>query len=277
MSGLFGSAGMGLAGYKMAKRTRGISEFVFESQEHFGSNLLLTYEEKEEKDSKSGKWSSRFDKKNKRDKEKQKKAEMKKEEEDAEGRINHLSVMICVSGWLIDKEDYKKSFGIVPHEMQDEERLRRFYQLYCPQKVERASEDIKAWKNTGGTSGAVDKERAGYRKGADERSSLDSFKHSVSTNLGSITSAVGMVGVCAQRHAACSYHTQHTAHSTQHTASASQHMLRNTCFATHASQHSILWCLSPNPSYLPSLHLLTLLYTRAPQEVATTWMSSTRT
>jgi hypothetical protein len=194
MSGLFGSAGMGLAGYKMAKRTRGISEFVFESEENFSSKFLLMQgdegeddvdtkknkEKEKEKDEGDGKWSSPFDKKKKN---------VKKESDTKENGcpLNHLSVMICVSGWMIHKEDYKKSFGIVPHDMQDEERLRRFYQIHCPQKVDRAAEDIQAWKNSGCTSGAAMKAKEGSGS-----TSFGSFKHSVSSNFGNISSAVGM-------------------------------------------------------------------------------------
>lgn len=185
MSGLFGSAGMSLAGYKMAKRTRGISEFVFESEEHFGSKFLLA--EKDEKSHKEndkesgGKFSSMFDKM----KGDGKKNKVDTTTSDGECKINPLSVMICVSGWMIGKEDYKKSFGIVPHKMSDEERLRRFYLIHSPQKAVRAAEDIWAWKNSGCTSGSADMEKQGHKEEAGS-SFYTSFK-----SLGSMSTVVG--------------------------------------------------------------------------------------
>lgn len=187
MSGLFGSAGMGLAGYKMAKRTRGISEFVFESEENFGSKYLLTESENDlgnakekEKEGKGNKLSSLF--------EKSKKDELL-ESETKNCKINHLSVMICVSGWMIDKEDYKKSFGIVPHDMQDEERLRRFYEIHCPQKIDRAAEDIRAWKSSACTSGSASMVTQG--QGEKTGSSFSNLKKSVTSSFGGISTAVG--------------------------------------------------------------------------------------
>jgi hypothetical protein len=42
--------------------------------------------------------------------------------------------MIAVSGWLIDDEDYKRMYGIVPDDLTLEERLERFYEIYCPER-----------------------------------------------------------------------------------------------------------------------------------------------
>ena len=177
MSGLFGSAGMGLAGYKMARRTRGISEFAFESEEHFGSMMLHDDNKDEDKDKNRSE--------NNYTANQSKKTNDSTMADISDSNINHLSVMICVSGWMIDKEDYKKSFGIVPHTMQDEERTRRFYQLHCPQKVERAADDVRAWKTSGGTCGVASKKKAGVS------SSYDAIKNSVSTSIGTLTTAVG--------------------------------------------------------------------------------------
>jgi hypothetical protein len=43
--------------------------------------------------------------------------------------------MIAVSGWLIDEEDYKRMYGIVPDDLTLEERLERFYEIYCPERL----------------------------------------------------------------------------------------------------------------------------------------------
>jgi hypothetical protein len=82
MAALFGGAGAGLTGYKMLKRTRGISEFEFEQY----------------------------------------------------GEEGKMAVIISVSGWLNQKEDYKRSMGIVPNEMSPQERLFRFYSIHMPER-----------------------------------------------------------------------------------------------------------------------------------------------
>lgn len=82
MAALFGGAGAGLTGYKMLKRTRGISEFEFEQC----------------------------------------------------GEDGKMAVIISVSGWLNNKEDYKRSMGIVPDKMSPQERLFRFYSIHMPER-----------------------------------------------------------------------------------------------------------------------------------------------
>jgi uncharacterized membrane protein len=44
-----------------------------------------------------------------------------------------LAVMICISGWMAQKDDYKRTFGVIPDEdsLELEERLSRFYQQVC--------------------------------------------------------------------------------------------------------------------------------------------------
>ncbi len=61
---IFGSAGAGLAGYKMLKRTRGIEEFKFEQYDREGP----------------------------------------------------MSVMIVVSGLMLQEGDYRRAFGAIPIE-----------------------------------------------------------------------------------------------------------------------------------------------------------------
>ena len=48
------------------------------------------------------------------------------------GDRRKLSVVIMVSGWMIDAEDHRKTFGVVPQELSLEERLTRFYAIHCP-------------------------------------------------------------------------------------------------------------------------------------------------
>lgn len=57
------------------------------------------------------------------------------EYEDDYGDKRKLAVVIMVSGWMIEKEDYRKTYGVVPREMPLEERLKRFYELHCPLRL----------------------------------------------------------------------------------------------------------------------------------------------
>lgn len=56
--------------------------------------------------------------------------------------------MIAVSGWLIDEEDYKRMYGIVPEDLTLEERLERFYEIYCPERLVRSSLSCKGRSNS---------------------------------------------------------------------------------------------------------------------------------
>jgi len=95
MASIFGTVGGGLATYKMSRRTKGITDFEFESH----------------------------------------------------GKQGKAAVMVMVSGWVLHKEDYKRTFGIVPDTMSLEERLVRFYQIHCKDRVGKAKEEAKKWKN----------------------------------------------------------------------------------------------------------------------------------
>jgi hypothetical protein len=56
-------------------------------------------------------------------------------------------VVIMVSGWMIEEDDYRKTFGVIPEEMSLGERLRRFYELHCPARLALADEEAKMWRN----------------------------------------------------------------------------------------------------------------------------------
>jgi hypothetical protein len=117
LASVFGTAGAGLAGYKMARRIRGVEEFEFEPQ---GKKVCLSL---------SVCLSvcltlfvclclSVF-------------VFLSLSLCSLQGK---LAVMIAVSGWLLDDEDYKRMYGIVPDELTLEERLERYYEIHCPDR-----------------------------------------------------------------------------------------------------------------------------------------------
>lgn len=114
MATIFGSAGAGLSGYKMMKRTKGVTEFEFESS----------------------------------------------------GESKSLSIMICISGWEEDEEDYKRAFGTLPMNMKDEERLARFYRIHSPHRLDKITNELKMFSND--INGLYDQIKELY--GADPRS-----------------------------------------------------------------------------------------------------------
>lgn len=63
------------------------------------------------------------------------------------GDKRKLAVVIMVSGWMIDEDDYRKTFGVIPDEMSLEERLRRFYELHCPMRLPGATSEAQMWKD----------------------------------------------------------------------------------------------------------------------------------
>ena len=95
LSTVFGTAGAGLAGYKMMRRTRGLQEFEFEPH----------------------------------------------------GPTGNLAVMIMISGWMNEEDDYKRVFGILPSNsaIQPLERLIRFYLQHNPTKLENIEVELELY------------------------------------------------------------------------------------------------------------------------------------
>jgi hypothetical protein len=53
--------------------------------------------------------------------------------------------MIMISGWLEQDEDYKRAFGVLPLNMSEEERLTRFYELHCPQRLPKVKKELEVF------------------------------------------------------------------------------------------------------------------------------------
>jgi hypothetical protein len=54
--------------------------------------------------------------------------------------VGHMTVTIFISGWLNDKYDYQRSFGVVPSEMPLKERLQWFYTQHDPSMLNKIDE-----------------------------------------------------------------------------------------------------------------------------------------
>jgi len=107
---VFGATGAGLAGYKMSRRTSGLTEFSFEQPMLAEAATELAEENSEEK--------------------------QRGEDEGAESE-QKLAVMIMISGWMKEKDDYKTAFGVLPPDdcIGTKERLARFYSQHNPTKL----------------------------------------------------------------------------------------------------------------------------------------------
>lgn len=57
-----------------------------------------------------------------------------------------MALMIMVSGWMENDEDYKRAFGVLPEIMSFHERLIRFYQIHAPERIEKAAEEIEDYE-----------------------------------------------------------------------------------------------------------------------------------
>jgi hypothetical protein len=107
---IFGVGGGGLAAYKMQRRTQGLTEFEFRKE--------------------TGKASR-----------------------EKEGQIDtvdaELFSTICISGWLRDKFDFQRPWGVSPSrpELTDrQELLERFYTIHSPSHISRCAKILDHWK-----------------------------------------------------------------------------------------------------------------------------------
>ena len=60
------------------------------------------------------------------------------------GKKGQLAVIIMISGWMQDDEDYKRAFGIVPSHMELNEIMTRFYQVNDPKRVATVVDDLNS-------------------------------------------------------------------------------------------------------------------------------------
>merc|ERR1711959_542355 len=58
-----------------------------------------------------------------------------------------LSRTICVNGWLTDKHDFDRPFGVTPESLTDKhELLCRFCSVYAPEVIPKCGDILKEWK-----------------------------------------------------------------------------------------------------------------------------------
>lgn len=114
MTTIFGVGGGSLAAYKMQRRTQGLTEFYFlkETSDHSGG----------------------------------KESDINNSKSDIEAE---LFSTICISGWLRDKFDYQRPWGLHPTKPRLYDRmelLERFYSVYSPEHVPKCEKILKNWK-----------------------------------------------------------------------------------------------------------------------------------
>jgi hypothetical protein len=107
---IFGVGGGGLAAYKMQRRTQGLTHFEFR---------------------------------------KEKSRRSKSDEEGDDTADAELFSTICLSGWLRDKYDFQRPWGIMPSHPRLTDRLElleRFYSVYSPDHVLKSAQILASWK-----------------------------------------------------------------------------------------------------------------------------------
>lgn len=113
MATLFGVGGGGLAAYKMKRRTDGLSEFCVRRE---GVTANLANDEM--------------------------KAAVVKQ-------TPQFRSTVCISGWLGDKLDFQRPWGVTPTDpplTNKLELLKRFFSVYSPEKVFKCDTILKEWK-----------------------------------------------------------------------------------------------------------------------------------
>lgn len=107
---IFGISGGGLAAYKMQRRTQGLTEFEFHKESS---------------------------------------APQGSEGETGEDVEAELFSTICISGWLRDKCDFQRPWGVSPSKPRISDRLellQRFYSVYRPDHVVKSKKILARWK-----------------------------------------------------------------------------------------------------------------------------------
>lgn len=111
ITAIFGVGGGGLAAYKMQRRTQGLTEFEFQKE--------------------SG-------------------SERDRDGHPVETKVEpELFSTICLSGWLRDKYDFQRPWGVTPTNPRLKDRqelLERFYAVYKPEYIPRCSKILSKWK-----------------------------------------------------------------------------------------------------------------------------------
>ena len=153
---IFGVAGGSLAAYKMRRRTAGLTEFTIvqssattlqqpvDPVDDLDDDLLP--EEKEQQKANQPRL-ARWKDKAKAFKERRKK-ERGTQDGDGPPPKAELSRTICISGWLTDKCDFQRPWGIAPSKPPPTklEKLQRFYRIYNPDLIPVCDNLLKRWK-----------------------------------------------------------------------------------------------------------------------------------
>lgn len=117
VTAIFGVGGGSIAAYKMNRRTKGLTEFDFQKESGAGRAAGL-------RGGRGGK---------------------------AKRQEAELFSTICLSGWLRDKYDFQRPWGVSPSNPRLHDRLElleRFYSIHKPENVTKCSKILKNWKGS---------------------------------------------------------------------------------------------------------------------------------
>jgi hypothetical protein len=129
---IFGVGGGGLAAYKMQRRTQGVTEFEFYNETGCKSQTLPG----------NNKAKPRWGR------------DPTLHSENGYGEIEaELFTVLCISGWLRDRCDYQRPWGVQPTRprIQDrQELLERFYFVHSPEHLPKIPKILESWKGEEG-------------------------------------------------------------------------------------------------------------------------------
>jgi hypothetical protein len=160
---IFGVAGGSLAAYKMRRRTAGLTEFnIVQSSTTLSNNKDNTKEkdplqegeadlpqQQQQAQPRLAKWRDKAKAfKNRRTGQSGNSSDATKINPDAPPDRAELSRTICVSGWLIEKTDFQRPWGLTPTQppCKKVEKLQRFYRIYNPDLIPVCDNLLKRWK-----------------------------------------------------------------------------------------------------------------------------------
>ncbi|CAB9512184.1 Transmembrane and coiled-coil domain-containing protein 4 [Seminavis robusta] len=161
---IFGVAGGSLAAYKMRRRTAGLTEFTIvqststtakQDDTSESSQPDLLPQEKEQAKAQQPRI-ARWRDKAKAFKNRNSNNGNNSNNNNQQGEVDptalpakpELSRTICISGWLTDKQDFQRPWGISPTKPPASklEKLQRFYRVYNPDLIPVCSNLLKRWK-----------------------------------------------------------------------------------------------------------------------------------
>ena len=158
---IFGVAGGSLAAYKMKRRTAGLTDFSIVESAVVGAgkatkqkddplNSSHSFFEAPKEKPRFAKWAEKA--KAFTDKHTSNRNSKTVSQAGADGSTGQaeLSRTICISGWLTDRTDFQRPWGITPTQPKIKDKveiLQRFYRVYNPDLIPMCKNLLKRWKS----------------------------------------------------------------------------------------------------------------------------------